>query len=205
MTYAPSHPSHPGVRPTIARKPNRACASTRQCLAGLLALAATAGAVAQTPGTYRGTTDQGQPVVLQIGTDAAGRPALTFVNVVYQLGCAETGRQIVDGYAVSTNIPLDAQGGFNRKLWFIRAFGQMTAAFDGSRGFSGTTTLDTSRLWPSLPVHAEACQAANVHFTATLDPVPGLQHLPTAGVDHWTRATLDAQGRSLDERVTPGR
>lgn len=174
-------------------------------LGAALALAASAGAWAQTPGIYSGTTDQGQPVVLQIGTDATGRPALTFVNVVYQMGCADTGRQIVDGYAVSTLTPLDAQGGFNRKLWFIRAFGQMTARFDGSASFSGTTTLNTSRMWPSLPVRVEGCSATSVHFTAMREPVPGLARLPATGVDQWISATLDADGRSMEERLMRAR
>eukprot|EP01036_Dinobryon_divergens_P018540 gene18540-25255_t len=153
---------------------------SRHLLASLLAATAAAGAAAQTPGTYSGTTEQGQPVMLQIGTDVTGRPALTFVNVVYQLGCADTGRQSVDGYAVSTVTPLNGQGGFNRKLWFIRAFGQMTASYDGAGTFSGTTTLNTAKLWPSLPVRAEGCSATNVRFSATLDPVPGPSRLPPA-------------------------
>lgn len=149
--------------------------------ASALLLAAT-GASAQQAGLYEGLTDQGQLVQLQIRTNPDGsKPRLTFVQVVFQVGCALTGRTSLDGYAVSTSVPLTRQGGFDRHLYTARYWGQMQASFDGVDTFTGTTTLYGAKLLPALPVRAEACTAVGVGFQARWVPAAQAINLGESG------------------------
>lgn len=135
--------------------------------AGLLL--ACAGALAQTPGTYTGTTAQGQAITITISAPPpGGRPMLTFVQVGFAQACALTGRTITTGYAFGANVPVGAQGDIHRKLFFTRAYGTLDATFDGVATYTGTTSVQAAYLQPTLPLEAENCNASNVPFTATL-------------------------------------
>lgn len=141
----------------------------RAAITAAALLAAGTAALAQTPGTYTGTTAQGQPVTLVIGAAApGGRPMLTFVQVGFAQACQTTGRTITTGYAVGANVPVGAQGDIHRKLFFTRAYGTLDANFDGVATYSGTTSVFAAYLQPALPLQAENCNALDVPFTATL-------------------------------------
>lgn len=172
-----------------------------RCAAALAALGLAAAAVAQQPGTYSGFTSQGQPISLQVGLDATGAPALTFVSVVYGAQCALTGATSIDGYAVSTLTPLNAAGGFDKQIYIIRARGALSGTYDGVSGFTGTSSMVEARLLPGVvPPRAEGCDA-QVTYQVTRDPGASGAALPAQGLDRRVTARLDASGHVVQLRT----
>lgn len=157
----------------------------------------------QQAGLYTGLTTQGQFIELQIGPSPShgGVPALTFVQVVFQVGCAGTGRVTLDGYAVSSDVPLNASGGFTKQLYTGRYQGSMRASYNGTDSFTGSTSLYGAKLLPALPVAAEACTATNVGFTVTRNPSLSAPAGPDSGLDSWTTGHWGRDGRLHAERV----
>lgn len=176
-------------------------ASSTRALMALCALSASLPAWSQSAGLYTGITSQGQPIWLEIApSPTRGVNALTFVQVVYEVACEQTGRVSVDGYAVSADAKLNPQGGFAKQLFTARFHGAMRATFDGVDTFTGSTSLYGAKLLPSLPVVAEGCTATDVSFTAKLQPGLSRTPLPLGGLDSRLSGVLGADGRVQHER-----
>lgn len=168
------------------------------------ALLAAMPAWSQQAGLYTGYTSQGQPIELQIGpsTRGGGVPALTFVQVVFQVGCESSGRVTLDGYAVSTDVPLNAGGGFSKQIYTARYQGSMRAVYNGSDGFTGSTSLYGAKLLPALPPVAEGCTATAVGFSVSRAAGQAQSAaLPPPGLDSWTTGHWARDGRLRQERV----
>lgn len=176
----------------------------RRCLP-VLALASAGLAQSQPVGVYEGLTSQGQFVQLQISAGpSGGRPVLSFVQVVYDLSCSLSGRHSLEGYAVSTRVRLDSQGGFNRHLFTGRFDGRMQARYDGVQAFNGITTLYGAKLLPSLPLVAENCQAVDVPFSATRVASGARLPLSGQGLDSLTEGFWAADGSLQGQRTQTG-
>lgn len=142
--------------------------TTWGCAAVALALGlGVASASAQQSGIYAGTTSQGQPIRLTVGTAPGGGLEVMVIEATYLLSCETSGQTVGLASAVFGAFPVDASGQVDASYLWDRDYFRTTGGFTGATQMAGDTTWSIAAVTPLGQHLAEVCAAPVSTWTAT--------------------------------------
>jgi len=192
------------MRPAL---PSAALHAARLVALVATALASASAAQAQVPGNYRGTTAQGQPLLVQVSAAPGGGTEVTQIQAMYRTTCALGGPPIDLASIVWGFFPIGADGSFDASYLWDRDYFRTTGVFAADGSVAGDTTWSLAAVTRRAPHAGEVCAAPvlpwNGAFTGSNAIAGNLKAVAPLNPQFRLEQRFDRAGRLVERRVLP--